>query len=397
MFQIRTSKPGAGNKNFITTGAGGWNTCIVGYPTDRECNVLANCVGYASGRFNEIINQVRGTSGCTYRTLNCNAENFVERAVNAGLRIGSTPRVGAIMCWQKGSLASSDGAGHVAIVEKVYSNNSVYTSESGYGGSAFWNSTRSNSNGRWGIGSGYSFRCFIYLPDDVQKKIDGDQPAPSPSGKFKIGDKVVINGALYSSSNASSPAGSVSNKTTNITRVVPGAAHPYNTTGDLGWMNESDIRFYEEPKPQPTPSTLKYKVGDRVVINGPLYVSSDAASPSGSVSNKTTEITRTAAGKAHPYNTSGDLGWMNESDIRLADSPAPSTDFKVGDQVVITGKYSNSAYGSAARNSVAIGWTRYIVKIYADGKYPYQLGAKKGDSSSKNTTGFADKNSIRKA
>ena len=44
-FAIRNAKPGAGNKNFITTGSGGWNTCIKGYPQDKNCNVLANCVG----------------------------------------------------------------------------------------------------------------------------------------------------------------------------------------------------------------------------------------------------------------------------------------------------------------------------------------------------------------
>lgn len=178
-FFIRNYKP-SGNKNFITTGSGGWNTCIKGYPMDPNANVLANCVGYASGRFNEIINEARGTTGCTYKYLNCNAEWFIERAKQAGLQIGSTPRVGAIMCWQKGTVdGGQDGAGHVAIVERVYSNSSVYTSESGYGSTAFWNQNRSNSNGRWGIGSGYSFRGFIYLPDDVQKIVDGgSQPTP---------------------------------------------------------------------------------------------------------------------------------------------------------------------------------------------------------------------------
>lgn len=178
-FFIRNYKP-SGNKNFITTGSGGWNTCIKGYPMDPNANVLANCVGYASGRFNEIINEARGTTGCTYKYLNCNAEWFIERAKQAGLQIGSTPRVGAIMCWQKGTVdGGQDGAGHVAIVERVYSNSSVYTSESGYGSTAFWNQNRSNSNGRWGIGSSYSFRGFIYLPDDVQKVVDGGMPTPS--------------------------------------------------------------------------------------------------------------------------------------------------------------------------------------------------------------------------
>ena len=183
---------------------------------------MANCVGYASGRFNEIINEARQTTGCTYKYLNCNAEWFIERAKQAGLQIGSTPKVGAIMCWQKGTVdGGGDGAGHVAIVERVYSSSKVYTSESGYGGTAFWNQDRSNSNGRWGIGSGYSFRGFIYLPSDVQAVVDGGStPAPTPgaSDKFNIGDKVVINGPLYVNSNATSPSGSVSNKVTNITR-----------------------------------------------------------------------------------------------------------------------------------------------------------------------------------
>jgi hypothetical protein len=67
--------------------------------------------------------------------------------------------------------------------------------------------------------------------------------------KFKIGDKVVINGDLYVSSNALKPVSSVKNKVTHITRVASGSKHPYNTTGDLGWMNESSIKLYEEPNP----------------------------------------------------------------------------------------------------------------------------------------------------
>lgn len=65
--------------------------------------------------------------------------------------------------------------------------------------------------------------------------------------KFKIGDKVIINGYLYKSSNATTPSGSVKNKVTNITRTANGSKHPYNTTGDLGWMDESSIKLYENP------------------------------------------------------------------------------------------------------------------------------------------------------
>ena len=309
-FTMRTTRP-ANNKNFITRGSGGWNTCIKGNPRYQYADALANCVGYASGRFNEIINIARETTGCTYTTLNCNAVGFKERAEAAGLKTGSTPKRGAIMCWGK-----EGGAGHVAIVERVNNSNSVYTSESGWGSSAiFWNSTRSNNNCRWGIGAGYYFRCFIYLPDDVQKAIDAEEPTPTPqptpSDKFNIGDKVVINGPLYVSSTASSPAGHVSNKVTNITRKNPGSAHPYNTTGDLGWMDESSIKKYEEPTPAPTPT------------------------------------------------------------------PAPSTELNVGDAVEIIGTGNGSAYGGS-NTAYGIGWKRQILKIWNGKPYPYQVGNNTG-------------------
>lgn len=313
-FFIRNSKPN-GNKNFITTGAGGWNTCIKGYPTDAGANVLANCVGYASGRFNEIINEARGTTGCTYKYLNCNAENFIERAKAAGLQIGSTPRVGAIGCAMKGAtLSGNDGAGHVWIVERVYSNNSTYTSESGYGGSAFWNQNRNNNNGRWGLSSGYTFRGYIYLPDDVQKVVDETidppkpTPTPGPSSKFNIGDKVVINGPLYVSSNATSASGNASNKITNITRKAEGAAHPYNTTGDLGWMDESSISAYVEPTPTPTPAPTGLQVGDTVKIigtgNGSSYGTSNTAYGIG----WTRQVLRIWDGRPYPYQVGNNTG-----------------------------------------------------------------------------------------
>lgn len=315
-FTMRTSKP-SNNKNFITTGSGGWNTCIKGYPMDPNANVLANCVGYASGRFNEIINIARDTSGCAYKTLNCNAVGFKERAEAAGLQTGSTPRRGAIMCWGNG------GAGHVAIVERVDSNNQVYTSESGYDSTAFWNQIRDNSNGRWGMSSSYYFRCFIYLPDDVQKLIDGGQPTPpptpGPSGKYNIGDKVVINGPLYVNSNAASPAGSVSNKITNITRKNPGSAHPYNTTGDLGWMDESSIRAYVAPQPAPAPTPAPLSVGNTVEIvgtgNGSSYGDSNTAYGIG----WTRTILRIWDGRPFPYqvgNNTGTTGFYKADALR---------------------------------------------------------------------------------
>lgn len=186
-MNIRTTKPTSGNKFFITKSKGGYSTCIQGSPTDSQCNVLSNCVGYACGRFNEIIGAMK------YPSLNCNAENFIERAKNTyGLEISSVPTLGGIMVWQKGTLSGNDGAGHVAVVEKIIDINTIYTSESGYGGSAFWNSTRRNTNGRWGLGSAYTFRGCIVNPA-IGKVV---APTPTPSAKKSVDEvaKEVIRG-----------------------------------------------------------------------------------------------------------------------------------------------------------------------------------------------------------
>jgi transcription antitermination factor NusG len=66
--------------------------------------------------------------------------------------------------------------------------------------------------------------------------------------KFKIGDKVILNGYIYVSSNAGTPARKITNKITNITRLANGSKHPYNTTGDLGWCDELSLKLYEEKK-----------------------------------------------------------------------------------------------------------------------------------------------------
>ena len=145
-MQIRTSCP-SGNKYYIRQANGGWNGAVKGSPTRAGANVLSNCVGYANGRFAEI----QGLGYIKYQFV-CNAENFIEKARLYGLKVSSTPKQGGIMVWQKGStLSGGDGAGHVAIVEKIIDANTIYTSESGYNAkNAFWNQTRTNKNGRWG-------------------------------------------------------------------------------------------------------------------------------------------------------------------------------------------------------------------------------------------------------
>ena len=65
--------------------------------------------------------------------------------------------------------------------------------------------------------------------------------------KYRVGDKVIITGELYYSSNDLKPTSYVKNKKTTITRVAIGSRHPYNSTGDLGWCDEKSISYQEEP------------------------------------------------------------------------------------------------------------------------------------------------------
>lgn len=148
------------------------------------------------------------------------------------------------------------------------------------------------------------------------------------------------------------------------------------------------------PMPTPTPGpSSKFNIGDKVVISGPLYVSANATSPAGSVSSKITNITRKAEGTAHPYNTTGDLGWMDESSISAyvepTPAPTPSTELKVGDSVEIIGTGNGSAYGTS-NTAYGIGWKRSILRIYEGQVFPYMVGNSTG------VTGFYKADALKK-
>ena len=115
-------------------------------------------------------------------------------------------------------------------------------------------------------------------------------------------------------------------------------------TMDEGWdrfvkMVSNNLAIISKPT---TAISLKYQVGDNVLINGPLYANSNAASATSSVKNKMTKITRIAIGAKHPYNTTGDLGWMDEksiSPIKVISTKKKSINEIA--QEVIAGKWGN--------------------------------------------------------
>ena len=251
-FQARLTKPGKGNKYYIRKADGGYSDAILGKPTDPECNVIANCSGYSYGRFNE----VGGWGECKYLAP-VNAENFIDFAGDC--KVGMTPKLGACMVWQKGATKSgADGAGHVASVEQVVSPTCVVTSESSYGGQAFYTKKREmGSDGRWGQPKEFTFLGFIYNP-----AVPDDEP------ELKVGDVVNFVGKKqYIWQNGTAPIKAKPGKAT-ITKIKAGSLHPYHLIRDkssgsnvYGWVDAEDI--FEAPKPEWIP-----KVGDVVYFNG---------------------------------------------------------------------------------------------------------------------------------
>lgn len=248
-FKARKTKPEKGNKYYNTKGNGGYSDAIKGKPTDADCDVLSNCVGYAYGRFNEI-----GDYGYCKYLKPVNAENFIQ--YKGDLKTGDVPEVGACMVWRKGAtLSGSDGAGHVAIVEEVQNGKQVLTSESNYGAEAFVSRIRNNSNGRWGMGSDYTFLGFIYNPAVSGSEADKNK---TPL-KYSVGDIVDFDGNTHYKSSYATSGTTCKPGVAKITLTANGEAHPYHLvfvkdggSNVYGWVNEKDIAgIHNENKKSP--------------------------------------------------------------------------------------------------------------------------------------------------
>lgn len=138
--------------------------------------LTGQCVGYAFGRFNEILGDTKMT-----HLLPVNAENFYAVGKSQGLKVGSEPKLGAVAVWAKGIAGNkNDGAGHVAIVEQINADGSIVTSESGYNcKNPFWTKKRVKGNGNWGQSSSYKFLGFVYLPTEVESTSTSTPAAPA--------------------------------------------------------------------------------------------------------------------------------------------------------------------------------------------------------------------------
>ena len=140
-FVPRLDAPDKSNPYYKSIYNGGYNPCSIQMP---------NCVAFAQGRFMEIM----GTTTNNFRDLNAgeywgNTSDGYER--------GSTPRLGAVICWRR-----PGAAGHVAIVEEINPDGSILTSNSAYNSTFFYTQTLYPPDYTWS--SQYILQGFIYNP-----------------------------------------------------------------------------------------------------------------------------------------------------------------------------------------------------------------------------------------
>lgn len=120
---------------------------------------LPNCTCYAWGRFWEISDLADGTKDYSNKPTLPTSDAGKWFGQVTGYKTGTTPKLGAVICWSD----DSGGAGHVAIVEQILDNGDIVVGQSGWGASnIFWTSTIYKSNGY--SYTGKTFQGFIYNP-----------------------------------------------------------------------------------------------------------------------------------------------------------------------------------------------------------------------------------------
>jgi surface antigen len=300
VYTQRLTAPSTTDKNWLHYTKGGYNYCIL--ISGNSC--LPNCVGYAWGRWRELL-------GSFHKLSRSNAENWWGNTGDGYAR-GSSPKVGAVICWRKGKAGNGDdGAGHVAIVEKVYADGTVKTSNSGYGGTRFWIQTIKPP---YNIGTNYHFQGFIYNPNNY----DGKQPHTDPTNlKYKNGDVVRFTGTLFGNSYGGNPGQTRNNLKATITSTNAYGTKPYNINNGLGWVAEADLVAWVEPTPTPTPEPTpqpveQFPIGTKVRIvgtgNGSSYGRSNTAYGIG----WTRYVTNIWYGRPYPYQI-GNYGKTNSA------------------------------------------------------------------------------------
>jgi hypothetical protein len=195
-FTPRLSLPEYGNPYYNTKKySGGYSPCVLGNPRNRVkgLDVLANCVGWVTGRFNEL-----GNYGYCKWLGSYVAYYMATAARRQGLTIQKEPALGGCLVWSGGNTSE----GHVAIVEKkIYVAGKlkyIVTSESEYYGKSFVNFIREIGDGNWRVGCKwmenskkpyYYTGCIVH--PDIKEKEDDDEVVTDLKMMNKDTGKVV--------------------------------------------------------------------------------------------------------------------------------------------------------------------------------------------------------------
>ena len=214
--------------------------------------LTGQCVGYAWGRFLEIM------GGTKCKLSFHNAELWFGNTAD-GYERGKSPRLGAVICWQKGkTLNKYDGAGHVAIVERINPDGSLLISESWYGKKDFNLKTVKPPN--YYYGSNYTFQGFIYNPGggeatdkfnmfiDAAKNKVSKKAASSISLLMDCAKTAGIFDVLIP--NVSSPSEIVKKATSVMGAFLVGPANGISRTpeaGDIALLRNSSATYFQYP------------------------------------------------------------------------------------------------------------------------------------------------------
>lgn len=172
IYEPRLKAPSTSDKNYLHYTKGGYNYAIE--IANGSC--LPNCVGYAWGRWRELL-------GKKHKLSTRNAENWWDNT-DDGYKRGQTPKLGSIMCWRKGSTSSgSDGYGHVAVVEQINDDGSLVCSNSAYNSTRFYLKTM---KAPYNLGTGYAFQGFIHLPIEFKVESPKKETSTTTSNTPKV-------------------------------------------------------------------------------------------------------------------------------------------------------------------------------------------------------------------
>lgn len=313
-YSPRLTAPSKENKNWIHYSKGGFNYCIL----IKGNSCLPNCVGYAWGRWRELL-------GKKHRLSLNNAEVWYLNKSD-GYKRGSKPKVGAVVCWRKGVAGNSvDGAGHVAIVEQVHSDGSITTSNSGYGGSRFWTARYKYP---YNIGSAYHFQGFIYNPNNYSSSSAPSAPAVKVTStvrrntnnnqiQVKVSDLNVRKGAGTSYSRI----GYASKGYYNYSATKKANGYTWYKIANNQWVAYNKSWFTVLPKKTVSKpaSSGGFKVGDTVTIIGKGNSKADGKGVTCYGKGWKRKIKKIYSGQKFPYligNDSGNTGYYPAKSLK---------------------------------------------------------------------------------